>query len=170
MSEFINKKEIIDMIDSIYNRILIYDNHFKIRTKKGTFGDFIISRTNKEMFIDTYNYTIREINQSNFIDYKVFLSIRQFFYTLSRILEGNIVKVKTDYINNKYVYTIVNVFKGNPIPFVEKIPIINKDSQGSKITKNVIESLREHYERFNNLDWTGIPNVYKNIELNHHTF
>ena len=69
MSDIINKKEIVDMINSIYNRILIYDNHFKIRTKKGTFGDFIISRTNKEMFIDTYNYTIREINQSNFIDY-----------------------------------------------------------------------------------------------------
>ena len=40
MSEFINKKEIIDMIDSLYNSFSYTDCSFFVQTFKGTFIEF----------------------------------------------------------------------------------------------------------------------------------
>lgn len=168
MSEIITKKEIINIINNLYRSINFYDNIcFVIRTNYGTFSYFKTNVQFKNLFINNYNQFNILINKSNNIDYKIFETIKNFLYALSKLLTEKIVTVETKYVNNKYVYTIKNHHQTNPIQFIEKFPAINKNYQGKIITKNIIESLREHNNRFKNLNWTNIPNVKK--ILNEHS-
>ena len=161
MSDIINKKEIIDIVDDFYNSIHFKDSTrdicFLVETKKGLFGYFKTDINFKKIFTDSYNQIKILINKNNNIDYRIFEIIDTFLFALSRLLFTPIVKVRIK--NDIYEYS--EFFKKVKINFIVNLSFPNINSQGKIITKNTIESLREHHQRFKNLDLTDVPNITK---------
>lgn len=169
MSEFINKKEIIDMIDSLYNSFSYTDYSFFVQTFKGTFIEFELKRKEKNNLEYSYN-NFKSLINNDIINYEVFHYIYYFLYSISKMLETRIVLVEYKYSNGKSIQSIKQFYQKNPINFYVNFPKLVKGNIGQIITSNIIESLKEHYNRFKNLDWMNVPNVRLKIDLNHHTF
>lgn len=165
MSDIISKKEIIDIIDDFYNSIGFKDSKkdicFLVKTNKGLFGYFKTDVGYKNIFVNSYNQIKILINKNNNINYKIFEIINSFIFSLSCLLNTQIVKVNTYYDMDDYIYEISGFFEKNKIMFRVNLSFPNINSQGKIITKNTIESLKEHHQRFKNLDWTNVPNITK---------
>lgn len=169
MSEFINKKEIIDMIDSLYNSFSYSNYSFFVQTFKGTFAEFGLE-PKKKLILEFYYNNFKSLINNDIIDYKVFHYIYYFLYSLSEMLKTRIVLVERNYSNGKSVQSIKQYYQENPINFYVNFPKLVKGNIGQIITSNIIESLKEHYNRFKNLDWRNVPNVRKIIEPNRDVF
>ncbi|WP_336006933.1 hypothetical protein [Fusobacterium polymorphum] len=168
MSEFINKKEIIDMIDSLYNSFSYTDYSFFVQTFKGTFVEFELKRREK-INLEYYYNNFKSLINNDIINYEVFHYIYYFLYSLSEMLKTRIVLVEDKYINGKKIQSIKQYYQKNPINFYVNFPKLVKENIGQIITSNIIESLKEHYNRFKNLDWGNVPNIRIMIERNLHT-